>query len=79
MLDAPEAAGGHSAFLGSVRNVLSHRCTVRIQAQASGGSKGTQEAREKVGHCAGHKDDDDGDGEEFRVPRRRQVDEFFMS
>lgn len=78
MLNAPEAAGGHSTFLCSVRDVLGHRCTIGIQTKAGGGGEGTHEAREKVGHCAGHEDDEDGDGEEVRALGSRQVGGCFI-
>lgn len=75
VFDAPEAAGGHNAYVCCVRHALGHRCTIRIQTEAGGGGKGTHESSEKVGHCAGHEDDEDGDSEDFRVSKSRQIGE----
>lgn len=75
MLDTPEAAGGHGAFLSSVRDILGHRCTIRIQTESGRGRERTHEASKKVGHCAGHEDDEGGDNEEFRVSKSRQIGE----
>lgn len=78
VFDTPEAAGGHSAFLSSVRDILGHRCTIGVQTETSRGRERTHEASKKVGHCAGHEDDEGGDGEGFRVSKSRQIGEQFV-
>ena len=79
VFDTPKAAGGHSAFLSSVRDILGHRCSIRINTETGRGREWTHEASKKVGHCASHEKDEGGDGEEFRVSKSRQIGEWRMS
>lgn len=66
MLDAPEAAGGYGAFLGSFGHVLDCACAVGVEAHAGGGGEGAEEAIEEGGKGACHQDRDDRDDEGLR-------------
>ena len=64
MLDAPETAGGYSAFL-RVGWEVGGRTTLGVEGDAGGGGKGAEEASEEVGHCRGHDEGEDGEDEGF--------------
>ena len=50
VLDAPETAGGHGAFLG-VGGEVGGGAAFGVEGHAGGGGEGAKEAGEEVGHC----------------------------
>lgn len=61
VLDAPEATGGDGAFLSVGGEVLGG--AVGVEAHAGSGGEGAEEAGDEVGHCGGHEEGGDGEGE----------------
>lgn len=64
MLDAPEAAGGDGAFLRGIGDVLSATFS-GTEAHLGGGGEWPEEARDEVGHQAGHDYGEDGEDEDL--------------
>lgn len=64
MLDAPETAGRHGAFL-RVGWEVGGGTAFGVEGYAGGGGEGAEEASEEVGHCRGHDEGEDGEDEGF--------------
>lgn len=64
VLDAPEAAGGHGAFLRVGRDLDGGGVAVGVEGHAGRCGVRAEEAGEEVWHCGGHYDEEEGGGDE---------------